>query len=220
MAKSTTSRITKRKAQEVLYSRAKKPRAMVLPPTAELKYFDQSQNMTALKPTVGDFGSSFVGSCDRGTDPDQRVGRKIAVRSMQVRLTCTPGYTAALIASDVRIIIFYDKQTNGADPVATDILVADGINSMRNLANEARFVILHDQLHTFQNHDGTHISNDLIVIYKKFTKPLIVEYKANAGGIADVATGNINILAYADADTSGTTNTHLVGYSRIRYTDM
>lgn len=192
---------------------------MTLPPTAELKYFDQAQSMLDLKPTAADFGSSFVGSCDRGTDPDQRVGRKIAVKSIQVRVTCTPGYTAALIASDVRVIIFYDKQSNGADPVATDVLVADGINSMRNLSNENRFVILHDQIHRFENHDGTHVSNDMIVIYRKFTKPLIVEYKSNLGDIRDVATGNINIMAYADCDTSATVNTHLVGYSRIRYTD-
>lgn len=183
----------------------------------ELKYFDQSQSLTPVP--AGDVGSSFVGSIDRGTDPDQRIGRKIAVSSIRVRGTISLGSSAGPLYpySDFRIVVFYDKATKGADPAVTDVMASASVNAHKNLQNENRFTILCDQIITGPGRTGNDDGggHKLVDFYKAFKKPLIVEYSANEGQVSDITTGNINMLMFAtDGPTTGHTFT---GYSRVRF---
>lgn len=82
----------------------------------------------------------------QGDTESQRVGRKITITRLNIR-----GSVTLLAATDVtntsalfRMRIVLDKQTNGAQFAATDLLESDTINSFSNLSNKSRFRVLRD----------------------------------------------------------------------------
>jgi len=83
-----------------------------------------------------------------GTDVNQRDGRRLFVTTYCLRFhfypfthTDPPG----LQDSQLRLIIFADKQTNGAAPAITDLLVDNSVSSMYNENNRQRFEIFYDK---------------------------------------------------------------------------
>lgn len=77
-----------------------------------------------------------------GALTSQRVGRKVVLKKLSVRWmmdSATP-----LISTPFRILVFYDKQPNGAAPLITDVLNLNTIQGNVNLNNSDRFIILKD----------------------------------------------------------------------------
>ena len=86
-----------------------------------------------------------------GTGPDDRIGRKVTIRSVQLHwglLNDSVATTTPQI-SPARTMIVYDKQSNGTAASYGDIM-ADQLGdddqpwSFRNLDNKDRFIILYD----------------------------------------------------------------------------
>lgn len=80
----------------------------------------------------------------QGADFNQRIGRKITMRSVQIRGLITP-QDASVSSNLGRIMIIYDTQPNGALPAITDVLNVASSTSMMNLNNRDRFKILMDE---------------------------------------------------------------------------
>lgn len=83
---------------------------------------------------------TLLNTVAQGASVNQRVGKKIALKSLQVR-----GYSVAnnaAIFNDVAWIIVYDKRPTGALPNVTDILNLANAQSMNNDANAGRFSIV------------------------------------------------------------------------------
>ncbi len=87
-----------------------------------------------------------------GSGPDERVGRKVTVRSIQLQwgvISDTNTTTENTELQPIRTMIVYDKQSNAGTPAYSDI-VADQLGagdqawSFKNLDNKDRFVILYD----------------------------------------------------------------------------
>lgn len=72
-----------------------------------------------------------------GNGESERVGRKLTVTKISVLYSMQlPGSTTAAASSDtVRCMLIQDKQTNGAQFVATDLIDLDNFNEFNNLAN-------------------------------------------------------------------------------------
>ncbi len=110
------------------------------------------------------------------------------------------GTTTTGTADIVRLIMYIDKQTNGAQAAVTDILEASDILSFRNLANTNRFTVLCDKVVTMNipagSGNGTtykHPSMERWVnIYKKVNVP--IEYSGVTGVITEIESNNIGIL--------------------------
>lgn len=79
-----------------------------------------------------------------GVAENQRIGRKITIRNVNVRAILTlPISVAAGSSSDiVKCMIVQDFQTNGTEFTALELLAVDRFTSFRNLANASRFRIL------------------------------------------------------------------------------
>lgn len=182
----------------------------------ELKFWDPSLTITPLAATWVQ-NTTLVGGITRGTDADERVGRKIAVHSLHIRMSWQLGANVGPIypTQALRLVAVYDKQPNGAAPANTAIFVTDNVNSHKNLTNEARFQILFDRTFTHLRGPGE-VDYDIINIYKKFTKPLVVEYSGNLGTVADITTGNIILMAAVTNGTAASAST-VTGYGRIRF---
>lgn len=196
----------------------------------ELKFFDTDHTVSTVVPT-GTITDSTLNAMVAGTGESQRVGRCIYVKGVYIKGSIRLGSNAVLADSSnrCRIIMYIDKQANGAAATAADILDATGasvsIDSFRNLENASRFRILSDKIVHIQASVGGNGTTDAIGevlrtfrIAKTFRNPLKIEFNAVGGGtVADVTSNNIGMLMVT-AETSATPIQTLYR-ARLRYTD-
>lgn len=83
---------------------------------------------------------TLINTVPQGASVNQRVGKKIVLKSLQVRGSAINNGTA--IQNDVAHLIVYDKRPTGSLPSITDILNTATAASFNNDANSGRFVIL------------------------------------------------------------------------------
>lgn len=161
-----------------------------------------------------------------GTAANQRVGMKVTVRSLQINARLRTQPTTG-VDQFARVTLILDRQPNGAAPGAiTDILAADSVNGLRNLANRKRFKIMWDRtipLGGILNGAGTGSQTPnlrTIKLYMKFRRPIVTEFNTGvAGTIADISTNSIYLLT-TGTEAAGATDNDLLGYVRCRFTDM
>lgn len=122
----------------------------------------------------------------------------------------------------VRLILYIDKQANGAAVSAvTDILETASWNSFRNLANQQRFQILSDRKFVM---NYTNMASDAAgqfstaSVYKQIDKywkvNAPIEFSATTGAIGEIRSNNIGVLAI-----SATGRTQLLSKVRLRFSD-
>lgn len=199
----------------------------------ELKYIDQVGSSSTAIVAVGAGTGGIAGTAQlellngltQGTDSITRIGRKICMKSIQGRWTFTLQNTAAgvfpagLVGGQVRLLIVYDKQANGAAPAATDILQGTGIiQAPLNLNNRERFIVLVDKFITLDPND---MQSGMIRFYKKLPRDArdVIFNAGNAGTIGDIQTGSVYALWQCSAQaTAGTTLSGAL-YNRIRFLD-
>lgn len=171
--------------------------------TQELKFFDTSQVDTVV-PTTGQILTS-INLVSQGIAENQRIGRKIVIRSIAMRwfynLQFQQDQPDIGGGDTLRIIVFLDKQANGAAASVSGILEATQIESYRNLANKNRFDILMDRKFTLNRKiavtDGTNTSTTPLL--QKFTQwykrcEIPIEFDSTAGVIAEVRSYNVGLL--------------------------
>lgn len=189
----------------------------------EVKYNDTTLAATAIT-AAGIILHSTVNAPQQGTEVYQRVGRKISIRSIHMRGTINvPQQTdLALMCTNVRIIVYHDKQCNNATATVGNILQNADNNSFRNIDTTRRFKILYDKNYSFNKniavlagpvYSSPESQYNFEDLNKKVNIP--IHFQGNAGTVADIASDNIGILCIADVAT----NAFLDGYFRIRYTD-
>lgn len=156
-----------------------------------------------------------LGSVAQGDDANSRDGRKIVWKSHQSRYYMT-GQDAGLPLGPWRVIVIYDKQSNGVVPVPGDILeAATNVLSPMSLAFKLRWEVLHDNYAALGKGDFPLESNNsggaprpVGLFYKK------MDHAAEYGGIGNVPiTGQIYMVAIC------TTAAALTYYNRSRFTD-
>lgn len=207
----------------------------------EIKFVDNSVvNQTFRLDSVPPQGV-YLGGPVQGAAPYQRIGQKIANKSLRVRGVVRPVATGT--ACFGRILIIYDEQANGALPAWGDVIqsynaagtqqaiASDGLN----MNNRERFRVLAEeqfylpsltytagvvtnlgQVDTAGNKQASAFNFDRFIPLRD----LVTHYKASAGGIGDVATGAISIWCALDS-TSGTDSSWTFTYtSRLRYDDL
>lgn len=173
-----------------------------------------------------------------GASVNQRVGRKISMKSISIRGMVYWSQAGATPGNDyLRCILFYDRQPNGAAPSVADLLTdtdnAGGTTSTAisdiNISNADRFKVLRDWYWdipmpssgtTPQNAEVLSTQRELV--FKDFVplKGMEVHFNAGtAGTVADIATGSLYLLtiglrAAADYQFS------LRFKTRLRYLDQ
>jgi len=187
---------------------------------AEKKNIDTPFNLTgtlspvetALTPTA------CLCVCSQGAAADERLGRRIRVKSIYVRgrISVPTNMTGSGM---FRMIIFQDKQPNGSVPGATDLLQANEFVSPINLGNSKRFKILADEtlggiLFSLDSDEGR--------TFERYIKTNIeVGYTNNilTGTAADVLTNGIYAMFFLGGFGAGVGA--MVGrvYFRVRFVD-
>lgn len=103
----------------------------------EAGYFDVNAGSYVLDST----GSvTLLNPIPQGATVTSRVGKKIMLKSLQVRGRIANGSTAVI--NDTAYFIVYDKRPNGVLPAISDILTSASPSVFNNDDNAGRFVII------------------------------------------------------------------------------
>ncbi len=193
----------------------------------ENKYFDTERSETALVATAANWASTTtnpnVGTPNtfivpiKGTSINNRVGRTIYVKKIKIRglirIPAQVGQGGADEATNIRMLLVQDSQTNATQAVGTDVMQtpttgnAFHVNQeFQSLNNFGRFRVLKDKQFTFQNPTmGTIGAASLeqsgmirhFNLTHVFKKPVKVQFNATNGGtIADVVDNSWSMFVH------------------------
>ncbi len=162
----------------------------------------------------------------QGTTESERLGRKITIRSINWRWDIVKIASTSPSNGDevVRVILYLDKQTNGATATTVGLLETDDYQSFNNLANKSRFRILMDRTYVLNalsgGGDGT--VNDLYSmiisdsLYKKVSIPIEYDNSLTTGVITTVRSNNIGVLLLSKTGAIS----QFASKMRLRFSDV
>lgn len=169
-----------------------------------------------------------------GSDFNQRIGRKIILKSVYIRgYISQEGADAASIGifagtQLARLIIFADMQPNGASPALTDLLVEATSCSQLNLNNRDRFKIYCDKQFVLDPYlVTTTVQQSLgcasnqgrpVKKYKKLNLEMIFN-ATNGGTIADINSGALYMCWVGNRAAGVGTDCQARVSTRVRYAD-
>jgi len=167
-----------------------------------------------------------------------RIGRKILMRSVHITgMLKTTNNGAGNIAEYLRIMLVYDRQTNGAAPAIADVLAdydqagnttTDAYSKM-NMNNVERFLILRDHrvqipdngVSALERSEAAIMNYDSQANINWFVKltDLETHFKASAGSVGDIATGALYLITFGPV-ASATAGYSIIYNARLRYHDL
>ncbi len=166
-------------------------------------------------------GLTSLQSIKEGTGQSDRIGRKIILKSIGIRLDfeLNAGITSDSAHDVIRVVLVLDRQANGAAANFSDIFNTTDHNSFRDLDNPTRFTVIWDKVFSLNARtavgNGTNnIWADLvrnIRYYKRFNIPVI--FSGTTGAITEIKQNNL--MLWAVSKHGGTRMTQ--GRIRVRF---
>lgn len=162
-------------------------------------------------PLTASFGSLvLLNGIAQGSSPNERLGRRVALKSLQLRAT----HYSSSLATQARIVIFYDRQPNGSTPSAADLIGTSQFEGVVTMGNSDRFVILMDEITDPVPFTNAHNS------VKRYLKMDLEEIFGNTGStISSINTGAIFLMMANNGSNSIGVETSATFTTRIRYID-
>jgi len=177
-----------------------------------------------------------------GSSMFNRIGRRIEMTSVRLEAYVNPINATRNCSVDLgRIMIVYDRQTNGAFPAITDVIQdtdQTGANTTTaqtgiNMNNRDRFVsILDHRMYLPQGTTTAGVASLLQPADAEYFKPVINEFRklrmltthykadSNPAVIGDITTGGLFIFSLAN-NTAGSDMWQIANWNvRLKYVDM
>lgn len=189
----------------------------------ELKFFDGGVSLGTVS-TTGEFATpSSLVLVREGVESDERIGRRIRVKSVGLKGVATLSGSTVVSSTDdtCRLIVFIDYQANGAAPAVLDVLQNARWNSYNQLSNSERFHILHNVVWDLNAKSGggpvgTSTSFESARSFELYSKmDLSVEFRSDGGTVADLTQANVGVLAISKSGLVA-----LEFEWRVRFTDQ
>lgn len=159
---------------------------------------------------------ALLNGCARGDDIGERDGRETMMKSIQLS-----GYIAPTVGTGVdqqaRILLVYDRQTNGVALGSADVLENADVRGFRKLENRKRFKILMDKKFALSA-SGEANSNQVFEFYRRLRHPVTYN-SGSAGTVADIATGSLYIVVIG-TEVAGATAGLCTFRTRVRFQDQ
>lgn len=198
------------KKRKILKKVARETSELLKYAEAEVRHLDTPYTTTAQSTTAA--VTLINGGISQGDGSASREGDEVFMKWFHFNGRLYMNSAAASTdAATMRIIIVYDKQTNGAAPSAGDILETVGDpNSMRFWESKDRYMTIFDRRYGIE-------FNGKNAVQIKFSKKLDLPIKfgtASTGVIANIVKGSIYMVSLSDQASSGPT---LHGDFRITY---
>ncbi len=190
---------------------------------AELKFFDKDYDVATIA-IAGELEDS-VNEIAQGATESERIGRKCTIRSINwrynIRLNEEDAAATPAESDVIRLIMYQDRQCNGAIATVLGILETATYQSFRNLAESGRYNILVDKTIAMNRTNGLSDNagvnsasevNRSGTFFKKCSIP--IEFSGATGAIAEIRSNNVGILLL-----SKTNQCDFDSKIRIRYSD-
>lgn len=194
------------------------------------KYFDTGYSATSIDAN----GTILTSPClvPGGSTDTTRVGNKINICNFDIKISFSldkpTNITAGILSNNVRMILYVDKQTNGAAATPANILTGASptIFSFRNMDTVDRFRILADKYYNLEPKTAVAIGaldntanisaavGAFRMIRKSFKLNLPVHYDGVTGAITELKSNNLGILLITNV-----TGTNFSANARIKYYD-
>ncbi len=175
----------------------------------ELKFHDVSLD-DAVVANAGTI-TATINIIPQGVTEVQRIGRKATIKKIgwkyQITLPEKDAVSTPNPGDVCRVILYLDKQANGAAAAVTDLLESASHLSFNNLVNTARFRVRMDRTHTLNYasmaSDGAGVVSQADVLisetfYKSCNIPL--EFSAGTGAITEIRSNNLGVLLISKND--------------------
>lgn len=161
---------------------------------------------------------ALIATIQQGTSVQQRIGKKVVLKSLQMRGFAQAGSTATI--NDVAMLIVYDARPTGSLPAITDILNSANSRSFNNDANSGRFKILKRVDCVLVGGatltEATYKDMDFYLDLKK--RPCVFQ-AAGSGAIGDISEGALYVVTVG-SNAAGTTAASMVAGFRTRFIDV
>jgi len=164
----------------------------------------------------------LINGVARGDDINERIGRQITMRSVQVSAVLVPNVTqASQVPSCVRMMIVYDRQANAAAPTLASVLVMHNVTSaivgIRNLEFRERFQVIKDDIISLPGSSSTAYQDGPRIWKVYLPVNLVTTFNSgDAGDIADIATGSLYLFMFSNVSAG---QPYCAWTSRVRYAD-
>ncbi len=198
----------------------------------ENKFVDHELGVTTLASAWAgaelDEGTALaLSAIAQGDGESNRDGRKANLLSVHIkgflRIISQEAVGNPVFGGIIRLILVMDKQTNGAQLNAEDVVTVttQDINAWRNLQNSQRFRILKDQrfdmsvtnMSTFQVNDFSTSQQEVpFEFHVVFKKPIVVNHTGTTAVVASIADNSLHLIGIS------TLGIHQISYvSRVRF---
>lgn len=189
----------------------------------EMKFFDGTDGATTL--SAGAITNATLLTIPEGNGESERIGRKLTVKKLFFKgVLLLPSTSQKVSTSDqVRMIVYLDKQCNGATATVANILEEADVNSFRNLEETDRFHILADRQWSLSCQSGSWDGTDdqFGEVVRHFSmnfnlnREIIYDSTASTGVIATIRSNNLGVLVI-----SGSGLATMTYKWRVRYSDI
>jgi len=181
--------------------------------TADNHYFDAQLPTTTIAAVTGSWigteydttGALSLFSPVQGDDITNRQGRKVFLKKLRLRcnISCSP-QTANVTADQeslIRVIVYKDTQTNGAQAQGEDVMASGtatvALHMFQNLANLGRFVVMYDKIHKIsQRTIDAGLQSGAAIFFKINLKPnCLINYNSGVTGtVTDVVDNSFHLI--------------------------
>lgn len=196
-------------------------------PKDELKFHDLDIDDASIA-AAGTIAEDNCVEIAQGTTESTRIGRKAVVRriSWRYEIILASQTVVTTTSETVRVILYQDKQCNGATATPALILASDDYQAFNLISNKNRFKILFDRLHVLKCPSGSGrgttdtlaFGEDRIrvqMFLKKLNIPIEYDNSVTTGDIASIRSNCIGVLLLSQTGAL----TSLLSKMRIRFTD-
>ncbi len=188
----------------------------------EMKFFDTDVD-DAVIATPSTIVTPSINLIPDGSLDTERIGRKSVIRQIHFRynITLITGTLPAETSDTVVVIVYLDKQANGAAATATTILEQDDFQGFLRIENKDRIKILMRKTHSLSAPSaGGNTSTNTWgekTIHSEWNKTgmnIKIQFSGSTGAIAEIKSNNIGILLLSNEGFC-----KFEGAIRIRFTD-
>jgi len=162
----------------------------------------------------------------RGDDISERIGRQVTIKSIEINGFVKPKAPEAGVEPEtVRIMVVYDRQTNGAALQVAQVLAsaapaANRVIVPKNLENRDRFLILRDMKFGLAAGESVNFmaAPKVVKFYQSLTLPMTFN-GGDAGVVADITTGSVYMILLSSAAVGDAHMPTAHMATRVRYSD-
>lgn len=163
----------------------------------------------------------LLNGISEGDDNTNREGRVIKMVRVSIKAWANHQAAAGTFAA-CRLVLLYDRQSNGVAPAFTNIWTATSGNatwaSQINTNSAGRYKILLDRM--FYTVGDTSMDGKAIKINIRFKRGLRTLYNASGATIAQINQGALYLITMGNQNSGAAAATVLTGTARMRYTDV